>query len=40
MTAILETDPAQRSVLQAMLHGSNAVGTVDDLYAHVNEADS
>lgn len=38
MTAILETDAAQRAVLQAMLHGSSAVGTVDDLYAHVNEA--
>lgn len=31
MTSILETDPSQRSVLQAMLHGSSAVGSVDEL---------
>lgn len=40
MTAILETDAAQRAVLQAMLHGSNAVGSVDDLYTHVNATDN
>lgn len=31
MTSILETDASQRAVLQAMLHGSSAVGTVDEL---------
>lgn len=40
MTAILETDAAQRAVLQAMLHGSSAVGSVDDLYTHVNAAEN
>lgn len=39
MTAILETDAAQRSLLQAMLHGSTAVGSTDDLYTHVQDAD-
>ena len=31
MTAIVENDAAQRAILQAMLHGSTAVGSVDDL---------
>ena len=40
MTAILETDSGQRAILQAMLHGSTAVETVDDLAAHVQETQS
>ncbi len=39
MTAILETDAAQRSLLQAMLHGSTSVGSTDALYTHVKDAD-
>ncbi|RYB95519.1 hypothetical protein EUA93_14915 [Nocardioides oleivorans] len=38
MTSILETDPAQRAILQAMLHGSTAVGALDDLYSHIQGA--
>ncbi len=38
MTTILETDAAQRSILQAMLHGSTGVGSVVDLHAHISGA--
>ena len=31
MTAIVEPDASQRGILQAMLHGSSAVGSMDDL---------
>lgn len=36
MTTILETDSGQRSILQAMLHGSAAVGSVEDLHSHIH----
>lgn len=38
MTTILETDAGQRSILQAMLHGSAAVGSVEDLHTHIHTA--
>ncbi|MBS2937547.1 P-loop NTPase [Nocardioides sp. J2M5] len=38
MTTILETDAGQRSILQAMLHGSTAVASVADLHSHVQGA--
>ncbi|UFN45602.1 AAA family ATPase [Nocardioides okcheonensis] len=38
MTTILETDSGQRSILQAMLHGSTAVASVADLHSHVQGA--
>lgn len=38
MTAILETDPGQRAILSAMLHGSTAVGTAEALLSHVQAA--
>lgn len=40
MTAILETDGGQRGILQAMLHGSNAVGTMEDLATHLQHSPS
>ncbi len=38
MTAILETDAAQRGILQAMLHGSTVVGSMDDLMTYIQQA--
>lgn len=35
MTAVLEPDPAQRSVLQAMLHGSAAFADLESLDKHI-----
>ena len=36
MTAVLEPDAAQRSVLQAMLHGSAAFADLEALDAHIH----
>ncbi|GAA1920492.1 AAA family ATPase [Nocardioides hwasunensis] len=38
MTAIVEVDPAQRGILQAMLHGSTAVGTVAELHTLIQDS--
>ncbi len=35
MTAVIETNPGQLSVLQAMLHGSAAFSSVDELEVHI-----
>src|SRR5690349_19491269 len=37
MTVILETDAAQRALLQAMLHGSAGVGSVQDLSTNIQD---
>jgi pilus assembly protein CpaE len=37
MTVILETDAAQRALLQAMLHGSTGVGSVEDLSSNIQD---
>lgn len=38
MTAVLEPDAAQRSVLQAMLHGSTAFGDIEGLDQHIRSS--
>jgi len=38
MTAVLEPDPAQRSILQAMLHGSSAFADLQGLDEHIRSA--
>ena len=40
VTAILEPDGAQRAVLQAMLHGSQAFADLDGLEQHIRTADT
>ena len=37
MTVILETDATQRALLQAMLHGSTGVGSVEDLSSNIQD---
>lgn len=40
MTAVLEPDPAQRSVLQAMLHGSTAFADLEGLDQHIRSSNN
>ena len=40
MTAVIETNPGQLSVLQAMLHGSAAFSSIDEINLHIRNTPS